>query len=498
MTSSNSHPPSQPLSHTASQASNHPRSGQSGTSAQSQDASPGASTKPVDVIILAAGKGTRMYSDTPKVLHPIAGKPMLEHVLDTAANIDSRHIHVVTGFQSERVRQRFADRNAIQWVEQTEQLGTGHAVMQAAPALTDDALVVVLYGDVPLVKAETLARLLSLADDTGVAVLTLQTDDPYGLGRIVRDEQQNIIAIVEQKDATAAQQQICEVNTGIMAFRASLLKTWLAELDTNNAQGEYYLTDTVAIACQHGHRVSGLLTHDASEVQGVNNRLQLTELERVVQLQQARNLAASGATVMDTARLDIRGNVSIGRDVVLDVNVILEGDNMLGDRVHIGPNVTLINCVIGDDCHIHANSHLENATVASQCSIGPFARLRPGTELSSGARIGNFVETKKTRVGAGSKINHLSYVGDTDLGEHVNIGAGTITCNYDGVNKHRTVIGSGAFIGSNTALVAPVNVGNAATIGAGSVITTDVGDNQLGVARSKQINIAGWKRPVKK
>lgn len=453
----------------------------------------------VDVIILAAGKGTRMYSDTPKVLHPIAGKPMLEHVLDTAGNIDGRrHIHVVTGFQSDRVRQRFADRTDIQWVEQTEQLGTGHAVMQAAPALTDNALVVVLYGDVPLVKPATLARLLALADQTGVAVLTLQTDDPYGLGRIVRDEQQNIIAIVEQKDATEQQQQIREINTGIMAFRASLLKAWLAELDTDNAQGEYYLTDTVAIARRHGHSVAGLQTLDASEVQGVNNRLQLAELERVVQIQQARCLAESGATVMDTARLDVRGNVSIGRDVVLDVNVILEGNNTLGDRVRIGPNVTLINCVIGADTQIHANSHLENAVVDSHCSVGPFARLRPGTELKSGARIGNFVETKQTLVGEGSKINHLSYVGDSELGDGVNVGAGTITCNYDGVNKHRTVIGSGAFIGSNTALVAPLNVGNSATIGAGSVITTDVGDNQLGVARSKQTNIAGWNRPVKK
>lgn len=452
----------------------------------------------VDIIILAAGKGTRMYSDLPKVLHPIAGKPMLEHVLDTAEQLNSRHIHVVTGFQAEQVRGRFSHRDNIQWIEQAEQLGTGHAVMQAAPALTDDALVAVLYGDVPLVRAETLTELLALANDTGIAVLTLQTDNPTGLGRIIRDPQQNILAIVEEKDASPEQRLIGEVNTGIMAFRASLLKTWLAELNTDNAQGEYYLTDTVEIARRHGHRVAGLATSDASEVQGVNNRLQLSELERVVQSQRARRLAEQGVTIMDTARLDIRGELEVGRDVVIDVNVVLEGNNTIADGVRIDPGVTLIDCVIGAGSHIRANSHLENVVIEKGCVVGPFARLRPGTRLEDSARIGNFVETKNTLVGRGSKINHLSYVGDAELGETVNVGAGTITCNYDGVNKHRTVIGKGAFIGSNTALVAPVTIGEAATIGAGSVITQNVGDGQLGVARSKQTTISGWKRPAKK
>lgn len=455
-------------------------------------------TPVTDVIIMAAGKGTRMYSDKPKVLHEIAGKPILEHVLDTARQLNARHTHVVTGFQSDMIRERFQGRDDIQWVEQTEQLGTGHAVMQAAPALTDDAVVAVLCGDVPLIRAQTLRDLLALADSTGIAVLTLEARDPFGLGRIVRDAQQNILAIVEEKDATPEQRQVREINTGIMAFRASLLKTWLAELNTSNAQGEYYLTDTVAIARRHGHQVAGLMTRDENEVQGINNRLQLADLERAVQTQRARQLAESGVTVMDPARVDIRGDLQVGRDVTLDVNVIFEGNNVVGDRVRIGPNVVLVNCVIGNDTQIHANSHLENVVVAQQCNIGPFARLRPGTELKDGARIGNFVETKQTLVGAGSKINHLSYVGDAELGERVNVGAGTITCNYDGVNKHRTLIGSGAFIGSNTALVAPVEVGQSATIGAGSVITNQVGDGQLGVARSKQVNINGWKRPVKK
>lgn len=454
-----------------------------------------------DVIVLAAGKGTRMYSDQPKVLHPLGGKPMLSHVLDAAAAIDAETIHLVTGFQSARVHEYFASHpvsTPVNWVEQREQLGTGHAVMQAAPAIADHKTVVVLYGDVPLISPANLHQLLDKAQATGIAVLTLVTDNPTGLGRIVRDDKGQVVAIVEEKDATPEQKKITEINTGIMAFNAGRLKTWLSALTTANAQGEYYLTDTVAIACRDGCTVDSLQTLDNHEVQGVNNRLQLADLERNYQLRQARQLALQGVTVRDPARLDIRGPITVGRDVVLDVNVILEGSNRLGDRVAVGPNVTLIDCDIGDDCVILANSHLQGARLSSACTIGPFARLRPGTELGNNAKIGNFVETKKSSIGAGSKINHLSYIGDASVADNVNIGAGTITCNYDGVNKHRTTIEADVFIGSNTALVAPVTIGRNATIGAGSVITSNVAESDLAVARGKQKNISGWKRPVKK
>lgn len=454
----------------------------------------------IEVVVLAAGKGTRMHSDIPKVLHPLAGKPMLTHVLDAALTLAPDKLHLVTGFQSDLVKLHYANSsfvNALNWVEQSQQLGTGHAVMQAAPAIDNGAMVLVLYGDVPLIKPETLSALLAKAAQSGFAVLTLVTDKPAGLGRIIRNKNQQIIAIVEEKDANHEQLAINEVNTGIMAFKADLLKTWLGQLNTNNAQGEYYLTDTVAIAYAEGIEVCNTQTFDKNEVQGVNDRLQLTELERSYQLGRARELAKSGVTIADTARLDIRGDLQTGRDISLDINVIFEGTNTIGNRVTIGPNVVLINCEIGDDCEILANSHLENVVVQNQCTVGPFARLRPGTLLKTGAKIGNFVETKKAIVGTGSKINHLSYVGDAELGAQVNIGAGTITCNYDGVNKFKTTIKDGVFVGSNTALVAPVTLGVNATIGAGSVITSDVPDQDLAVARGKQKNISGWKRPVK-
>jgi bifunctional UDP-N-acetylglucosamine pyrophosphorylase/glucosamine-1-phosphate N-acetyltransferase len=442
-----------------------------------------------------------MYSDQPKVLHTLAGKPMLSHVIAAASAIDADCIHLVTGFQSAQIRSYF-EKNpadaALSWVEQTEQLGTGHAVMQAAPAIADDKTVLVLYGDVPLITAGSLQQLQAKAEQTGIAVLTLVTDDPTGLGRIIRDESGQICAIVEEKDASDEQKKITEINTGIMAFSARRLKQWLGSLTTANAQGEYYLTDTVAIARKDGCIVSSLQTHDKSEVQGVNNRLQLADLERSYQIRQARQLALQGVTVRDPARLDIRGTVKIGRDVCLDVNVILEGNNRIGDRVTIGPNVTLIDSHIGDDCVILANSHLQGSQLSRACTVGPFARLRAGTELGDHAKIGNFVETKKSVIGPGSKVNHLSYIGDASVDENVNIGAGTITCNYDGVNKHKTTIKAGVFVGSNTALVAPVTIGQDATIAAGSVITSDVADHDLAVARVKQKNITGWKRPVKK
>ncbi|MBU2098788.1 MAG: bifunctional UDP-N-acetylglucosamine diphosphorylase/glucosamine-1-phosphate N-acetyltransferase GlmU, partial [Gammaproteobacteria bacterium] len=343
----------------------------------------------------------------------------------------------------------------------------------------------------------SLSRLLEQAAQTGIAVLTLVTAKPHGLGRMIRNSSNRIVAIVEEKDASDEQRKINEINTGIMAFRADLLKTWMQQLNTNNAQGEYYLTDTVAIAHAAGVVVNSVQTSDADEVQGVNDRLQLADLERSYQLARARQLAKSGVTVADPGRLDVRGELQVGRDVSVDINVVFEGQNRIGNRVHIGPNVVLINCDIGDDTQIHANSHLENVVVENNCAIGPFARLRPGTVLKPGAKIGNFVETKKTLVGAGSKINHLSYVGDAELGASVNVGAGTITCNYDGVNKFKTTIRDGVFVGSNTALVAPVTVGVNATIGAGSVITSNVPDEDLAVARGKQRNISGWKRPVK-
>ncbi|MDO9521012.1 MAG: bifunctional UDP-N-acetylglucosamine diphosphorylase/glucosamine-1-phosphate N-acetyltransferase GlmU [Pseudohongiella sp.] len=453
-----------------------------------------------EVVVLAAGKGTRMYSDLPKVLHALAGKPMLTHVLEAALTVMPQKVHLVTGFQSDLIKQRYSPgefSEKLNWVEQTEQLGTGHAVMQAAPHIQDNALVLVLYGDVPLIKPGSLSGLLNKAADSGIAVLTLVTDTPHGLGRIVRDDKNKIVAIVEEKDATEEQRRITEINTGIMAFNAGLLKSWLQQLNTNNAQGEYYLTDTVSIAHDAGIEINSLQTSDADEVQGVNDRLQLSELERSYQLNKARQLAKSGVTIADVNRLDVRGELQAGRDVILDINIVFEGKNRIGNRVTVGPNVVLINCEIGDDCEILANSHLESVVVEQRCTIGPFARLRPGTVLMPGAKIGNFVETKKAIVGPGSKINHLSYVGDAELGASVNIGAGTITCNYDGVNKFKTTIKDGVFVGSNTALVAPVTVGVNATIGAGSVITHEVPDQDLAVARGKQRNISGWKRPVK-
>lgn len=453
-----------------------------------------------DVIVLAAGKGTRMYSDLPKVLHPLAGKPMLTHVLDTVSLLQPHNIHLVTGYQSELIKEHYAKTRYAQqvnWVEQTQQLGTGHAVMQATPSIIDEAMVLVLYGDVPLVKVENLKHLIDAASQSGIAVLTLNTPTPSGLGRIIRNNSQQIVSIVEEKDANNEQRKICEINSGIMAFKANQLKQWLQKLNTNNAQGEYYLTDVVAFAHAEGVIIGNVQTTDCDEVQGINDRLQLTELERSYQLRHARELAKAGVTIADTARLDIRGELHIGRDTSLDVNVIFEGKNRLGNRVTIGPNVVMINCDIGDNCHILANSHLENVVIQNNCSVGPFARLRPGTLLKNGAKIGNFVETKKAIIGDGSKVSHLSYVGDAELGANVNVGAGTITCNYDGINKFKTTIKDGVFVGSNTALVAPVTVGTNATIGAGSVITTDVPDQDLAVARGKQKNISGWKRPVK-
>ena len=455
----------------------------------------------IDVVILAAGKGTRMRSDLPKVLHPIGGVPMLGRVIGAAKALSEGvlgdvEITVVIGHGAELVRERFAD-SGVKFVEQTEQLGTGHAVAQAIPNFRAGATVLVLYGDVPLVKTATLQTLLE-ASSSGPALLSVVMDDPSGYGRIVRDAAGQVQAIVEQKDADAETLKINEINTGILAAPGDLLAQWLPELSNNNAQGEYYLTDVIARSVREKVAVTGVIADDPFEVAGVNSRAQQAELERALQRDHANALMAAGVTLLDPARIDLRGTLNCGADVTIDINCIFEGDVALGDGVSIGPNCLLKNCRLAAGTVVEANSIIEDASVGEACTIGPFARLRPGTELANGAKVGNFVETKKAKIGRGSKVNHLSYIGDAEVGEDVNIGAGTITCNYDGVNKSKTVIGDRAFIGSNSALVAPVEIGAGATVGAGSTITREVSTDELAVARGKQRNISGWQRPTKK
>ncbi len=451
---------------------------------------------PLHVVILAAGQGSRMKSALPKVLHPIAGRPMLHHVIATAKQLGAEKIHTVIGHGAEKVRET-TDEASVNWVTQSEQLGTGHAVAQALPDLPDDARVLVLYGDVPLTRHETLDGLVGTLDDNTLGLLTVTMDNPQGYGRIVRNADGKVQSIVEQKDASAEQQQIREVNTGILAVSAKHLKNWLPTLSNSNAQGEYYLTDIIAMAVDQGLGVSVSQPENPFEVQGVNNRLQLAELERWFQLQQADRLMTEGATLADPARLDVRGELTIGNDLWIDVNVVFEGKVNLGSNVSIGPGCVIKDTTIADGAEIKANSVIEGAVIGAHAQIGPFARIRPGTELAANTKVGNFVETKKAIVGEGSKINHLSYVGDASLGRNVNVGAGTITCNYDGVNKYQTVLGDGVFVGSNTALVAPVTVAAEATIGAGSTITRDVADHELAVARGRQRNISGWEKPKK-
>ncbi|MBQ4850329.1 bifunctional UDP-N-acetylglucosamine diphosphorylase/glucosamine-1-phosphate N-acetyltransferase GlmU [Pseudoalteromonas sp. MMG012] len=446
-------------------------------------------------IILAAGKGTRMRSKLPKVLHSIAGKPMVQHVIDNAVAMGARATNLVFGHGGEQLQLALAS-NDVNWVLQEEQLGTGHAVAVATPHINDDDIVLVLYGDVPLTKRSTLERLLSATPSEGLAVLTVNLDNPNGYGRMLRANGK-LVGIVEQKDATAEQLKITEINTGIMAANGRLLKKWLSNLSNNNAQGEYYLTDIVAMAHNEGVEISSAQPDDPMEVEGANNRVQLAALERAYQSWQAEKLMLGGATLADPARVDVRGVVSTGEDIHIDINVIFEGTVTLGDNVVIGPNCVLKDCSIGDNVVIKANTLIEDAQVAAHCTLGPFARLRPGAVMDEDSHVGNFVEMKKTRLGKGSKANHLTYLGDAEVGEKVNIGAGTITCNYDGVNKSKTIIGDNAFIGSNSSLVAPIEIGKLATIGAGSVITANVDDGQLAVARSKQRNLNGWQRPVK-
>ncbi|WP_019340928.1 bifunctional UDP-N-acetylglucosamine diphosphorylase/glucosamine-1-phosphate N-acetyltransferase GlmU [Stutzerimonas stutzeri] len=449
----------------------------------------------LDIVILAAGQGTRMRSALPKVLHPVAGQSMLGHVIDTARGLKPKAIHVVIGHGAELVRERLAA-DDLNFVVQAEQLGTGHAVAQALPALTAER-VLILYGDVPLIETATLDRLLHKVGSQQLALLTVSLDDPTGYGRIVRDEQGVVQAIVEHKDATAEQKQISEGNTGILAVPGERLGDWLGRLSNSNAQGEYYLTDVIAMAVADGLTVATEQPQHAMEVQGANDRIQLADLERHYQQRAARRLMAQGVTLRDPARFDLRGEVTVGRDVLIDVNVILEGRVVIEDDVEIGPNCVIRNSTLRRGAVVKANSHLEGAELGEGADCGPFARLRPGAVLGERAHVGNFVEVKNSHLGEGAKAGHLAYLGDAEIGARTNIGAGTITCNYDGANKSRTVMGEDVFIGSNSSLVAPVTLGDGATTGAGSVITADVPAGTLALGRARQALISGWKRPEK-
>jgi bifunctional UDP-N-acetylglucosamine pyrophosphorylase/glucosamine-1-phosphate N-acetyltransferase len=452
---------------------------------------------PLSIVILAAGQGKRMASDLPKVLQPLAGRPLLAHVIDTARSLNPAAIHVIYGHGGERVREAVPDAG-ISWVLQAEQLGTGHAVLQAMPAIPDDHTVLVLYGDVPLVLKSTLSNLAGRASASSLALLTAILPDPAGYGRVIRDTTGRVARIVEHKDANHKELAIAEVNTGLLAAPAGKLRRWLSALGRDNAQGEYYLPDCIVAAVRDGVAIEAVVAASATEVLGVNDKLQLAEVEAARRRERATELMRAGVTIVDPARVDIRGEVHCGRDVVLEINVILEGKVRLGDRARIGPGSVLRDCEIGADTEVRANCVIEGAIAGARCVIGPFARLRPGTRLADEVHIGNFVEVKNTELGPGSKANHLTYLGDTTIGSRVNVGAGTVTCNYDGADKHRTTIGDGAFIGSGTMLVAPVTVGADATIGAGSTITKPAPAGALTLERSRQQTLAGWKRPAKK
>lgn len=452
---------------------------------------------PLSVVVLAAGQGKRMRSGKPKVLQPLAGRPMLAHVLEKARALGAHSIHVVWGHGGDEVRAAFPEPD-INWHEQAEQLGTGHAVEQALPSIPDGNAVLVLCGDVPLVETSALEGLVDAADNGALGLLTAYLEEPEGYGRIIRDLAGSPVEIVEHKDANDEQRQVNEINTGLLAAPAAQLRGWISRLDSSNAQGEYYLTDICALAVSDKVPVTAVQIDDATEALGINDKLQLAEAERILQKRIAASLLRAGVTIMDPSRIDVRGQLEAGTDVVIDINAVFVGKVVLGDGCRIGPNVLVRDSSIGAGTAVHANSVVVESVIGANCQIGPFARLRPGSELADAAKVGNFVETKKAKIGAGSKVNHLSYVGDATIGANVNIGAGTITCNYDGVNKHQTTIGDNVFVGSGVNLVAPIEIGSGATIGAGSTLTKNAPAEELSIARSRQASIAGWKRPVKK
>lgn len=451
----------------------------------------------LSIIILAAGQGTRMYSDKPKVLHTLAGRPLLTHVYNTAATLTNREIHIVYGHGGELVPEALQDFQAS-WVKQEEQLGTGHAVQQVSPDLPDVDSILILYGDVPLITEHTLEILIDAASDSGFSLLTTYLDNPHGYGRIIRDKKNNITAIVEEKDATDEQREINEINTGLMVVNGKNLKKWVNSLKNENKQKEFYLTDIVELAMKDGVTVTPVIVDSSIEVLGINTRSQLAEAERYYQLVQAHHLMHNGVGLKDPSRFDLRGELEIGRDNEIDINVIIEGRVKLGNNVSIGANCYLKDTIIADDVKIHPNTMIDNAVIGNACRIGPFARIRPDTSLAEDVHIGNFVELKKTDVGKGSKVNHLTYLGDSHVGTGTNIGAGTISCNYDGANKHQTIIGDDVFVGSDVQLIAPVKVNNGATIAAGTTVTKDVIDDALAISRTDQKTIPNWKRPTKK
>jgi bifunctional UDP-N-acetylglucosamine pyrophosphorylase/glucosamine-1-phosphate N-acetyltransferase len=447
------------------------------------------------IIILAAGKGQRMHSNLPKVLHKLAGKPLLEHVIQTAEKLKPKQIHVVYGNGGFAIPNQFSHYN-VEWINQPEQLGTADAVRHALPSLPDIAKVLVLYGDVPLIAVTTLEELVDSCDE-GLCLLMAEIDEPTGLGRIMRDNQGEVIGIVEEKDATFEQLEIHEVNSGILAVTANYLKKWLPKIESKNRQNEFYLTDIVALAVKEKCPVLDFCPHYEWEIMGINNRAELAVAERILQITQAENLMQKGLTLFDPERFDLRGELEVGQDVTIDINVIIEGKVKIGNNCTIEAGCVIRNSVLGDNVHVKAFSHIDEVKIDNDCQVGPFARLRPGTILASGVRVGNFVEVKNTTLGSHSKANHLTYLGDATIGANVNIGAGTITCNYDGINKFSTIIEDHAFIGSNTELVAPITIGAYATIGAGSTITKDAPPHQLTLTRGSQKTIEGWKRPEK-
>ena len=447
-------------------------------------------------IILAAGQGTRMNSQTAKVLHKVGNKSLLQHVIDASRPLVNS-INVIIGHHSESVKKTTSN-DDINWVNQKEQLGTGHAVQQAIPHINDNSICLILYGDVPLIKTETLQILTDKAESSGFSLLSVMMENPFGYGRIIRDSNNSILSIVEQKDASKDELQVREINTGIMAIRGSILKKYLKELEPNNSQGELYLTDIVEKAVKDNVNIASFICESVAEVMGINDKNQLSQAERAYQQDKARDLMSKGLTIMDPKRFDCRGELSFKDDCVIDVNVVFEGDNDLGKNVSISPNCIIKASKIGDNTHILANSIIENAVIGSNTSIGPFARIRPETKIGNHSKIGNFVEVKKSSIENNSKVSHLSYIGDSKIGNDVNVGAGVITCNYDGINKFQTEIKDGAFVGSNSQLVAPVTIGKNATIGAGSTITQNTPDGQLTLSRNKQSTISKWKRPLKK